>query len=81
MEFVDIKEGAKVSPGEYLYHKPTRDIVVCGSYDPQADILKALHRGRLIRDSILNFQKIKLTRQEQRAKKAGRGCGSCKRRK
>jgi hypothetical protein len=28
-----ILRGIKVFPGEYLYHKPSKDIVVCGSYD------------------------------------------------
>ncbi len=80
MEYVDIKEGSKVFPGEYLYHKPSKDIVVCGSYDSKNDILKALYRGKLIKDEIKNFQKIKLSREEQRAKRSQRSCGGCKKR-
>jgi hypothetical protein len=80
MDYIDIKEGAKVFPGEYLFHKPSRDIVICGSYDPKNDVLKALHRGRLIQDGIDNFQKIKLSREEQKAKRTKRSCGSCKKR-
>jgi hypothetical protein len=78
MEYIDIESGSKVFPGEYLYHKPSRDIVVCGSYDSKKDILKAIYRGKLIKDCISNFQKIKLSRSEQRAKRAERGCGGCK---
>ena len=80
MEYIDIKEGSKVFPGEYLYHKPSKDIVVCGSYDSKNDILKALYRGKLIKDEIKNFQKIKLSREEQRAKRSQRSCGGCKKR-
>ena len=80
MEYVDIKEGARVFPGEYLYYKPSKDIVVCGSYDSKNDILKALYRGKLIQDGIKNFQKIKLSREEQRVKRTKRACGSCKKR-
>ena len=80
MEYVDIKEGSKVFPGEYLFHKPSKDIVICGSYDSKNDVLKALYRGRLIKDEIKNFQKIKLSREEQRAKRSQRSCGGCKKR-
>ena len=81
MEYTDIKEGSKVFPGEYLYHIPSKDIVICGSYDSENDVLKALYRGRLIRDNIKNFQKIKLSKEEQKNKRTKRACGSCKRRR
>jgi hypothetical protein len=80
VEYIEIKEGSSVFPGEYLYHKPSKDIVICGSYDSKNDVLKALYRGRLIRDKIKNFQKIKLSREEKRAKRAEKGCGGCKKR-
>ena len=80
MDYIDIKNGDKVFPGEYLYHKPSKDIVVCGSYDSKNDVLKALYRGRLIRDEIKNFQKIKLSSQEKRQKTIKRKCGGCKKR-
>ena len=80
MEYIDIKEGSKVFPGEYLYHKPSKDIVICGSYDSKNDVLKALYRGRLIRDEIKNFQKIKLSKEEKKAKRSRKACGGCKKR-
>tara|TARA_R100000234_G_C4913648_1_gene141015 strand:- start:39 stop:281 length:243 start_codon:yes stop_codon:yes gene_type:complete len=80
VDYIDIKNGDKVFPGEYLFHKPSKDIVVCGSYDPQNDVLKALYRGRLIKDGIKNFQKIKLSSQEKRQKTIKRKCGGCKKR-
>ncbi len=80
MEYIDIKEGAKIFPGEYLYHKPSKDVVICGSYDPKKDVLKALYRGRLIKDSIDNFQKIKLSKEETKAKRTRKPCGGCRKR-
>ena len=80
MDYIDIKNGDKVFPGEYLYHKPSKDIVICGSYDSKNDVLKVLYRGRLIRDEIKNFQKIKLSSQEKRQKTIKRKCGGCKKR-
>jgi|TARA_R110002012_G_scaffold95196_1_gene230206 hypothetical protein len=80
MEYVDIREDTKVTPGEYLYYKPSDDIVVCGSYDQKTGILKALFKGKLIKDNVGNFQKIKLSREEQKSRRAERKrCGSCRR--
>ena len=64
MEFYDIYDDTKVYPGEYLLYKPKMEIVLCGAYMPEADKIKALSRGRLIEDSINNFQKIKLNKQK-----------------
>ena len=80
MEYIDIKKGSRVFPGEYLYHKTSKDFVICGSYDSKNDGLKALYRGRLIRDEIKNFQKIKLSKEEKKAKRTRKPCGSCKKR-
>ena len=80
MEFIEIKNGDKVFPGEYLYHEPTRDLVICGSYDSKNDVLKAMYKGRLFNDTITNFKKIKLSKQEQKVKRVERGCGGCKKR-
>jgi hypothetical protein len=43
-------------------------------------VLKALYRGRLIRDEIKNFQKIKLSKEEKKAKRTRKPCGGCKKR-
>jgi hypothetical protein len=81
MEYIDIKEDTRIFPGEYLYHKPSNDIVVCGAYDAENDVLKALYRGKLIKDNIDNFQKIKLSREEKKEKRTKKSCGGCKRRR
>ena len=78
MDYIDIKEGAKIYPGEYLYYKPLRRIVVCGLFNEKKNLVKALDRGRLVSGTIDDFQKIKLTKQEIKKQKAERGCAKCK---
>ena len=81
MEYVDILEGSRIFPGEYLFYKPINNIVICGAYDSKNKIVKALHNGKLIKDKINNFQKIKLSKEEHKSKrKAKKTCGSCKKR-
>jgi|TARA_Y100000310_G_C20619128_1_gene782306 hypothetical protein len=79
MEFLDILEEAKVYPGEYLLHKPTSEIVICGAYKKSEGLIRFLAGGRLKEDKLENFQKLKLTKKE-RKRRQGRGCGGCKRR-
>ena len=78
MDYIDIKEGAKIYPGEYLYYKPSKRIVICGFFSEARNLIKALDRGRLVQGPIDEFQKIKLTNEERRRQKAERGCNSCK---
>tara|TARA_R110000824_G_scaffold137783_3_gene302461 strand:+ start:1260 stop:1502 length:243 start_codon:yes stop_codon:yes gene_type:complete len=78
MEFYDITEEDKVSPGEYILHKPTQAVVLCGIFSREADEIKALNNGKLIEDIIKNFQKIKIPKKEIYRMRAERGCGGCK---
>ena len=77
MKFQVITENSKVFPGEYLLHVPSKQIVVCGAYKPSEGKIKALANGRLMEDAVANFQKIKLSKSEQK-KKPVRRCGGCK---
>tara|TARA_B100000700_G_C14435803_1_gene574778 strand:- start:116 stop:352 length:237 start_codon:yes stop_codon:yes gene_type:complete len=74
MEFYEITEDRKTTPGEYIYHEPTRQIVLCGAFSRESDEIKVLARGRLFVDKISNFKKIQLTHEES----AQRGVSSCK---
>ena len=58
MELYEITEETKAFPGEYIYHIPTKQIVLCGSFNRGKNIIRALGRGRLFADKIQNFQKI-----------------------
>ena len=76
MEFQKITEDTKIRPGEYILHKPSQQIVVCGAYKYKEGTIKAIVGGRLMEDKIENFQKIKLSLKERRERKAAR-CGKC----
>ena len=77
MEFQPITESDKVGPGEYLLHKPSSRIVMCGAFKRGEGKIKVLSNGKLMEDKIENFQKIKLTRKERHERKT-RGCAGCK---
>ena len=76
MEFYEITEEVKATPGEYIYHEPTRQIVLCGSFNREANQIKVLAQGRLFTDEIGNFKKIGLTR-EEKLKRSARTCKGC----
>jgi len=78
MEFQEINEDLVVYPGEYILHKPSQQIVLCGSFKRSAGVIKVLANGRLMEDKIENFQKINLNSKEQREKVISR-CKGCKR--
>jgi len=78
MKFQMIEENTKVFPGEYLLHKPSQQIVMCGAYKKAEGTIKALANGSLIEDKIQHFRKIRLSKEEQQRKKANRSCGGCK---
>jgi hypothetical protein len=79
MEFLDIDKDAKVYPGEYLLHKPSSQIVLCGAYKGNEGLVRYLARGKLAEDKIENFQKVKVNPRE-RKERLKRGCGGCKKR-
>ncbi len=63
MKFYDIDVYDSVVPGEFLYHSPTKAIVVCGSSD--GDNVKVIYNGRVFDDAISNFKKITVTKRER----------------
>jgi hypothetical protein len=78
MELIDIDETMTISTGEYLFHEPSSQIVICGQRGSNLTRLKALGHGRIIEDTIDNFKKIQLTPEERKVKRASRckGCGA-----
>lgn len=77
MKFEEISETQKVTPGEYVLHEPTKQIVMCGAFNREADFIRAIGMGRSLQDKISNFKKIKLTEEEKQDRKVSRckGCG------
>jgi len=78
MKFQAIKKTSRVSPGEYLLHTPSQQIVLCGAIKRDEGMIRALASGRLLEDKIENFQKIFLPREELRKRKVKRPCSGCK---
>ncbi len=78
MKFQEIKKESRVSPGEYLLHVPSQEIVLCGSVQRDRGILKVLSKGRVIEDKIENFHKIFLPTSARRQIRARRKCAGCK---
>ena len=52
MEFQEISEDLVVYPGEYILHKPSRQIVLCGSFKRSAGVIRVMANGRLMEDKI-----------------------------
>jgi hypothetical protein len=76
MKLIEITEDIKATPGEYIFHEPTRQVVLCGSFSRKQDQIRVLARGRLFVDKIANFKKIALSRQEK-AKRRASTCKGC----
>ena len=64
MEFTEIIDEISVFPGEYVYHEPSKAIVMVGAFNKDEDFIRALKHGRLMEDKISHFKKINLTRRE-----------------
>lgn len=76
MEFIEITEDVKASPGEYIFHIPSKEIVLCGAFNRKNNIIRALGAGKLFSDKIENFQKIKINKTERQSAKYTR-CKGC----
>ena len=76
MEFTEIIDEISVFPGEYVYHEPSKAIVMVGAFNKDEEFIRALKHGRLMEDKISHFKKINLTRREHKSSRVG--CGSCK---
>mgnify|MGYP001224669690 CR=1 FL=1 len=78
MKLIDITEELKTFPGEYIYHEPSSQIVLCGSFSRANNQIRALANGSLFVDVIANFKKIRLTRHEEKLRHASKckGCGA-----
>lgn len=79
MELIEITEELNASAGEYIYHKPTEQVVLCGAFNRKVDEIRAFANGRLFKDKIENFSKIRLTKKERKSKTTRKRCGGCKR--
>jgi len=81
LNFIDILEDVKVSPGEYIFHTPSKQVVLCGSFNRKGNFIRVLGSGKMFTDKIENFQKINLGNKERKELKKAKGCGGCKKKK
>ena len=77
MEFYEITEDQKATPGEYIYHEPSMQIVLCGSFNRKNNMIKAIASGKIMSDKIDNFKKIKLDKKDLARKQAYSRCKGC----
>ena len=77
MKYTAIEESERVSPGEYLFHEPTQEVVLCGSVIYDNKIIKVLGSKGMLSDKFENYKKIRLTKQEKIAthQTQCKGCG------
>ena len=76
MKFIEITENLIATPGEYIYHEPTKQIVMCGSFNRSKNRISALGIGKMVTDVIQNFKKIELSPEERSQRSSGcKGCG------
>ena len=79
MEFTEITTESVVYPGEYVYHLPSKAIVLVGSFSRTNDMIRVMKEGRLLEDKISSFQKISLSQPEHKEFMGARGgCSGCK---
>ncbi len=79
MQYNRINSDTEIYPGQYLYHKPSNQIVLCSVYYKDKRIIKAMANGHFIEDEIHYFRSITLDTSERKKKTAPRRrCGSCK---
>jgi hypothetical protein len=78
MTFHSIETTDHVSEGEYVYHTPTKMVVLCGGFSRPHDKITALLNGRLLEDCISNFKKIRMPRKEESRQNVHTRCGGCK---
>ena len=77
MRLYDIDKKTAPQQGEYLFHIGTKQVVVCGKFNLEENFIQALGDGRIFKDSIENFKKIQLTRDEHKTRMATR-CKGCR---
>ena len=77
MKFRKITKDTKVFPGEYLFHEPSKNIVLVGAFNWELDFIRGLANGRMMEDKITHFKKIILEEHERKRQLKGK-CRGCK---
>jgi hypothetical protein len=79
VKFAEITAESVVYPGEYIYHSPSKTVVLVGSFSRTNDMIRVMKEGRLLEDKISSFQKISLSQAEHKEFNSSTGrCSGCK---
>ena len=76
MKFVKIEYLGQVFPGEYLYHQPSQQMVLCGRLNFDENTIKVKGKDGMVTGPMSDFLKISLTQEEIKQKNATR-CKGC----
>ena len=77
MNFTEILDEHIVSPGEYILHVPSNQVVLCGAFNKKLNEIKVLANGKMFVDKINNFKKITMSSKERRENRKSR-CKGCR---
>jgi hypothetical protein len=77
MKFVEITEDAKVWPGEYVLHEPSKEIVMCGAFNRDENFIRAIGSGKSMQDKIANFKKILMSPSDRHENRVS-SCKGCR---
>jgi hypothetical protein len=79
VKFYEIEESVSVFPGEYILHEPTKQVVLCGSFNRVGNFIRVLANGKMFTDQIKNFRKIQVGNKERKDAKRKSKCKGCSR--
>ena len=77
MNFVEILDEHVVSPGEYILHAPSNQVVLCGAFNKKLNEIRVLANGKMFTDKIGNFKKITMSNKERKEVRKSR-CKGCR---
>ena len=66
MNFTEILDEHVVSPGEYILHTPSNQVVLCGAFNKKLNEIRVLANGKMFTDKITNFKKISMSNKERK---------------
>ena len=77
MNFTEILDEHIVSPGEYILHTPSNQVVLCGAFNKKLNEIRVLANGKMFTDKIANFKKITMSNKERKEARKSR-CKGCR---
>ena len=80
--YTTIDDKTEIHPGEFLFHVPTNQVVICRRYDKEQEKINSVAGGSFLEDITSNYRKIshKAVAMDNPSQRSGfrRNCGGCK---